>query len=496
MKKSITILMALFVVSLHLVAQTYSWEQIGTDFTGKTTFEYYGQSVSINADGSIIAIGADLFSPTNLTNAGRVQVYKNNNGTWQQLGSDIIGEATADQSGYSVSINADGTTVAIGAEYNDGNTPGSNCGHVRVYQFVAGSWVQIGQDIDGETSGDRSGNQVSLSPDGLVVAVNAQWNDNNGNNSGEVRIYKYTASSWTKIGNSIPGEAENDLIGTIDLNNDGSIVAIGTQFSEQGKGSVRVFMNQNNVWTQMGNNLMGKNSGDSFGYSVSLNSAGTILAVGAPNSDPNDLASAGSTYIFKYSENSWSQIGNNISGKTDSEYSGKVVSLNASGTIVAISATSFNSSQGAVRVYENTNNNWGQVADDISGKVSTDDNFGWSCSLSADGNYLAISTPYNDNNSFNAGYAQVYKKQDVTSIEDTNYSSASFFPNPVQSILSVSNLSNNSEICFFDVAGKMILKKHSILNTEQFDVSGFENGIYFIKINSEKNNYTFKMIKN
>ena len=38
-----------------------------------------------------------------------------------QLGQDIDGEATYDQSGCSVSMNASGDRVAIGAIKNDGN---------------------------------------------------------------------------------------------------------------------------------------------------------------------------------------------------------------------------------------------------------------------------------------------------------------------------------------------------------------------------------------
>ena len=48
-----------------------------------------------------------------------------------QLGEDIDGEAADDESGRSVSLSADGNIVAIGAYRNDGN--GSNSGHVRVY---------------------------------------------------------------------------------------------------------------------------------------------------------------------------------------------------------------------------------------------------------------------------------------------------------------------------------------------------------------------------
>ena len=45
----------------------------------------------------------------------------------------LDGEASGDRSGYSVSLSADGSFVAIGATIdNDGNGTGS--GHARIYQ--------------------------------------------------------------------------------------------------------------------------------------------------------------------------------------------------------------------------------------------------------------------------------------------------------------------------------------------------------------------------
>ena len=54
---------------------------------------------------------------------------------WVQLGADIDGVAVYDSSGRSVSLSADGSIVAIGAGGNDGT--GSNSGHVRVYSTFA-----------------------------------------------------------------------------------------------------------------------------------------------------------------------------------------------------------------------------------------------------------------------------------------------------------------------------------------------------------------------
>ena len=72
-----------------------------------------------------------------------------------QIGQDIDGEAADDYSGESVSMSADGLTVAIGASSNDGSGVGA-IGHVRVFEFNSGTsiWDQKGQEIDGETEGD------------------------------------------------------------------------------------------------------------------------------------------------------------------------------------------------------------------------------------------------------------------------------------------------------------------------------------------------------
>ena len=57
---------------------------------------------------------------------------------------------------------------------------GSNSGHVRVYEYSGSSWSQLGSDIDGEAATDESGFSVSLSSDGTKVAIGADGNDGGG----------------------------------------------------------------------------------------------------------------------------------------------------------------------------------------------------------------------------------------------------------------------------------------------------------------------------
>src|SRR5690554_2436715 len=134
------------------------------------------------------------------------------------------------------------------------------------------SQVQIGQDIDGENVGDVS-YAVSLSSDGNIVAIGAPQNNNG---TGHVRVYENISGVWTQIGENIDGESPGDLSGLkISLSSDGSIVAIGAPFNSgnlHNSGHVRVYENISGVWTQIGDDIEGKSSSDMSGFSVSLSS--------------------------------------------------------------------------------------------------------------------------------------------------------------------------------------------------------------------------------
>ena len=219
-------------------------------------------------------------------------MYEYSSGSWSQLGADIDGEAANDWSGQAVSLSNDGTIVAIGARKNGGN--GNNSGHVRVYEYSSGSWSQLGTDIDGEAAFDNSGVSISLSSDGTIVAIGAYTNGGNGSNAGHVRIYEYSSSAWTQLGSDIDGEAAGDHSGsTVSLSDDGTTVAIGAVGNGGNglnAGHVRIYEYSSSAWTQLGSDIDGEAAGDYSG-AVSLSSNGAIVAIGAYNNDGNGTSS-------------------------------------------------------------------------------------------------------------------------------------------------------------------------------------------------------------
>ncbi len=272
-----------------------TWVLRGAPLNGSAAGEGFGSSVSLSASGDRLAVGAYAASGNGLE-SGVTRCYKWDGSAWVQVGSDINGESAGDWSGISVAMAANGERLAIGALKNDGN--GSEAGHVRVYELNGTSWVQLGADIDGEATGDQSGLAVSLSADGARVAIGAPFNDGNGTNSGHARVMEWNGSTWQQMGPDIDGEAMDDQSGfSLSLSPDGSRLAVGA-YDNDGNGTsaghVRVHAWTGAAWEQIGSDLDGRAANDLFGYSVSLSGNGSRLAAGSPN-----IPGLGSVRVFE-----------------------------------------------------------------------------------------------------------------------------------------------------------------------------------------------------
>ena len=387
--------------------------QVGSDIVGVAGGDNFGQSVSVSSDGKIVAIGA-IGNDGKDTNAGHVRVFEykddDGNGTfeWTQLGTDIEGQYGADRSGYSVSLSSDGKIVAIGAPKNDGTRTGTNSeanqGHVRIYQFIDGAWKQIGGDINGDKNKDEFGNSVSLSADGLRVAIGGYLNDGSyGTDSGHVRVFEFSNNAWTQLGFDIDGEEGGDSFGSsVSLSADGSIVAIGA--TENNSGYVMVYRYIDDTWFKLGQ-VEGEANDDKFGNSVSLSANGSIVAIGAPRNDGGGTDS-GHVRVYQMSENDgnfeFTLLGTEIDGQAAGDQFGSSVSLSEDGLLLAIGApVEDDDNSGKARVYKYEGDNW-VLKDTFDGKTGNG-RFGTSVSVSGDGNTVVIGAPHKDN-----GYVSVY----------------------------------------------------------------------------------------
>jgi hypothetical protein len=456
-----------------------SQTQIGQDIDGEAANDQFGRTVFLSSDGNILAIGAN----GNGNDSGHVRVYQNIAGNWSQIGSDIDGEGLSDNSGISVSLSDDGSILAIGAFLNDGG--GSNSGHVRIYQNIAGNWTQIGTDIDGEAADDQSGTSVSLSSDGSIIAIGANGNDGNGSNSGHVRVYHSIAGNWTQIGADINGEAADDQSGfSVSLSSDGTILAIGANLNDGNglnSGHVRVYQNTAGNWAQIGSDIDGEAADDRCGFSVSLSNNGNILAIGAIGNDGNG-PNAGHVRVYQNIAGNWTQIGADIDGEVSSDNSGRSVSLSSNGNILAIGANGNDGNgndSGHVRVYQNIAGNWSQSGIDINGEAVSDSS-GISISLSSDGSILAIGAFRNDGNGNDSGHVRAFNLTAILASNSFVQANFKVYPNPVSEILTI-ELQNNLElqnVNFYNTVGQLVKTTKTISNT----VSDLSKGTYYVEV--------------
>ena len=166
-----------------------SWDLINSAIDGEATSDEFGRTVTISGDGSVIAVSA----PDGNGGKGEVTLYTNNGGSWDIYGQ-FEGSAGSDFGG-SLSLSDDGKIVAIGST-------GNGTDRVIINRYVSpGVW---------ETIGRLSGNNnygSSVLHDGTILAVGSDGD----NSLGKTEIYQYSAGTWAQLGADIDGEL--DLFG-------------------------------------------------------------------------------------------------------------------------------------------------------------------------------------------------------------------------------------------------------------------------------------------
>jgi hypothetical protein len=224
--------------------------------------------------------------------------------TWVQLGQTVNGDFTGDDFGWSCRLNAAGTRVVVSARYSDEG--GTDSGQVKVFDLSGNVWYQLGQTLVG-AAGDFAGVSVSMNGSGSRIAIAYYGSDINGANAGDVKLFDLSGNTWTQVGQTIVGEAAGDLATTVALNYSGSIIAYGSHGNDGGgsnAGSTRVFEYNGSSWVKLGQDIDGEAGGDNSGSKLSINDDGTIVAIGAGNNDGSG-SNAGHVRVYQYNGSSW-----------------------------------------------------------------------------------------------------------------------------------------------------------------------------------------------
>ena len=339
-------------------------------------------------------------------------------GDWKQVGENITlensGSLSYDGNGYSVASSADGSIIVVGAsQYRNSDISGVGYGNIRAYELVSGNWQPMGDSFfyqDESADYENVATSFSLSDDGLILAIAFTMPSF----SDQVQVFKFDNGKWNSIGSFYNASGGKDDYNSVSLNSDGTILAIGSPGSADYPSKTQIFSYDGTNWMQLGSDLVSENDYDEFGSSVSINSQGDIIVIGSSyyGGGGNNDDKKGTSRVYQWDGSSWNQKGNNIDGEFSGDHFGISVDINSLGDIIAIGGSENNGPNGVnsghARVFEWDGNSWVQVGNDLDGEFFSD-NFGVSVSLNASGNRLAVGGEYNDASSLDAGHVRVFE---------------------------------------------------------------------------------------
>lgn len=492
MKKSILILLLLPLLTSGQVTQ------IGQDIDGVAD-DNSSLGMEISANGSIIIVGAPGNSEGGI-GAGSARIFENISGTWTQVGQSINGEQEGENSGLDVATSADGSIIAIGSPGYD--SIGEDNGRTRVFENQNGTWVQIGEDIVGIAAGDASGFSVDISDDGSIVGIGAITSAAGGNFSGQIQIFQNQNGVWQQMGQNINGVAD-EFAGRVELAPSGTRLAIGAPATENFKGSVTVydFNDASNVWEQVGETILGQEEAENIGADgMNFSANGNILAIGAPIAPI--LNAPGLARVYQLDDNSgnWTQLGSDIMGEFDFGQLGRSIALSPDGNAIAIGAngagfgdiTDGDVQRGVVTLYEFQTDDWVQVGDEIKGEAP-EDQFGFTLSLSDNG-VLAVGAYLNDGGGVSSGHVRAFNINSLVSVEETSDTMPimTVFPNPASDMINI-QIENGlpiQGINIFNSMGQQVLTSQN----PTFNISDLDIGIYMIEVLTQQGKITQKVV--
>lgn len=363
----------------------------------------FGWSVAV--DGNTAVIGAP-FDDDKGADSGAAYVFVHDGTSWNQQAKLTAPDGAAlDYFGFSVAVKGD--TALVGVPFDDDK--GTNSGSVRVFTRSGTTWTQQAKLLasDGEAH-ENLGESVSL--DGDTALLSAQRDDDKGTWSGAAYVFVRSDTTWTQQAKLLAsdGAAENFFGASVSLSGDTAL--IGAPYNDN-KGAAYAFVRTGDTWNEQAKlTASDGETGDGFGYSVALK--GDIALIGAIGDDDKGLES-GSAYAFKRAFGIWPPKAKlTASDGAAFDFFGTVVTLGGGGDQILIGAP-YDDDKGtdSGSAYEYVSHDGGETWTPLAKQTAADgqagDLFGSSLSLSGNNRIALVGAPGDDDlgNESGAAYA-------------------------------------------------------------------------------------------
>lgn len=240
--------------------------------TGDSASDRFGVSVSINT-GNVIVIGATVDGGSN---SGSCFVFTGDSINGWNFRQKLTGDSAQASNGNSNTINNDGTIIVMGANLND--IPFANGGGAFIYTGNPSLGWNFRQKLTGTFAQLNLGSSVAMNSNGNTIALGGHSSTYN---SGLVFIYTGSSNGGWILKQTISGLENQALGSSVDMTENGEIILIGAkgQLSTL-NGSGLIYTGNSNVGWSLAQIISGDEVGN-FGQSVSItNNGNTVLVYG------------------------------------------------------------------------------------------------------------------------------------------------------------------------------------------------------------------------
>lgn len=363
--------------------------------------EFFGRSVALHGDTALVGALANV---NNNSGRGAVYVFTREGGTWTQQAKVIASDGAADH-GFGGSVALYGETALVSNNRNS----------AYVFTRSESLWIQQAKLMADDGSGsDQFGYSVALSGD--TALVGARLADiGAATDQGAAYVFKRTGSTWSQEAKLVSHDgAAHHLFGeSVALAGDTALVGARGEHLGNGRyeGAAYVFTRGGSAWTRQAK-LMADDASRSthFGFSVAL--SGDSALVGAHTTDIGANRTQGAAHVFTRTGTLWTRQALLIA--EDGAYGdelGAAVALHGDTALAgALGADiEINLNQGAAYVFGRTGTSWSQQSKLHTGIGSTNDEFGFSVSVSGD--TALVGARLDDvGNNIDQGSAYVFKR--------------------------------------------------------------------------------------
>lgn len=386
-----------------------------------TGVERFGTSIDVSKNEKVIIVGSPQDSAS-VSQYGAAWILTGNNNSYARI-LKISGENNQSSIGVgfgrSVAINENATVGFIGEPFYSGNDS-IQLGRVFIITGNQNNWI-TGNTLTGDIGARCFGNSLKINDYGNIGLIGAsplpEGQVLTSMPSGQVWIVTGSGRFWRtrqKLSGTI-GITDISFGSSVSLNKSGNIIVVGQHLDSSltpNRGSIYVYTGNNFTWAFANKiNSPFAQSSMNFGKSIDLNSQGNIIAVGSPGF----ASSKGAVFTYTGSGNNWINTAS-LSGQNSFEEFGSSVSLNSSGNILCIGAekeSTFGNEAGMVYIYSgNSGSNW-VLYDQIS-KERAGDRFGFSLKIFPTGNNLIVGSPYDNTITINGGSVSFFQNLNKT----------------------------------------------------------------------------------